>query len=174
MTRGVGSPIYMAPEMLRGDKKYTRAVDVYSFGIMCVELWNQRIPYSELQFDSSIAFAMAVSEGTRPEIDSDCPAGLLSMIHQCISSERQERPTFTDSMQTLEAVVKETSETMGGGEEHVKARHGNDVNQASAKTGKGSARTMKRTTTRTRTRESGANSLVFTQNDSIGLDDFAA
>ena len=52
MTVGVGTPYYMAPEMLRGDNKYTRAVDVYSFSIMCVELWNERLPYSEIEFET--------------------------------------------------------------------------------------------------------------------------
>ena len=52
MTVGVGTPYYMAPEMLRCENKYTRAVDVYSYAIMCVEIWNERLPFSETEFDS--------------------------------------------------------------------------------------------------------------------------
>lgn len=54
MTKGIGSPFYMSPEMLRNDKQYTRAIDVYSFAIMCVELWNLQLPFSEHDFESAV------------------------------------------------------------------------------------------------------------------------
>jgi len=41
-----GTPIYMAPELLNGDKP-TSAADVYSFGIMCWEVFNEQSPYSD-------------------------------------------------------------------------------------------------------------------------------
>jgi len=62
MTRGIGTPYYMAEEILRGDDKYTRAIDVYSFGIMCVELWNERLPYSETSFETQYVFMNYVME----------------------------------------------------------------------------------------------------------------
>ena len=54
MTKGIGSPFYMSPEMLRNDKQYTRAIDVYSFAIMCVELWNLQLPFAEHDFESAV------------------------------------------------------------------------------------------------------------------------
>ena len=38
MTSGVGTPFYMAPEIISNVKHYTGAVDVYSFGIMAAQV----------------------------------------------------------------------------------------------------------------------------------------
>jgi len=118
MTRGVGSPYYMAPEMLRGDKKYTRAVDVFSFSILCVEVWNEKLPYSEVQFQTPYTFIMAVSGGSRPEINEGCPKGLLKLISKCWAEDREERPSFTKIVVKLEHLVK----TVARDEEDVKPR----------------------------------------------------
>ena len=40
--------------MLRNEKQYTRAIDVYSFGIMLAEIWNQRVPFNDEDFDSVV------------------------------------------------------------------------------------------------------------------------
>ena len=45
MTCVVGTLPYMAPERLQGSKRYTGAVDVYSFGIMAAQVMTGRLVY---------------------------------------------------------------------------------------------------------------------------------
>jgi len=106
MTCGIGSPYYMAPEMLRGDKNYSRAVDVFSFSILCVELWNEDLPYSETHFDSHYAFVLTVLNGNRPKIKEGCPKRLTKLIAKCWTEERQERPPFDVIVDKLEHITE--------------------------------------------------------------------
>ena len=106
MTSGVGSPFYMAPEMLRGDQKYTRTVDVYSFSILCVELWNEKLPFSEVRFDTPFAFIQYVIRGHRPAIRDDCPRQLAKLLAHCWSEDRVNRPPFTDVVKDLTPIVE--------------------------------------------------------------------
>ena len=112
MTVGVGTPYYMAPEMLRGENKYTRTIDVYSFSIMCVELWNEELPYIEIEFESQYALAEYVLQGNRPRIDDDCPHSLAELISRCWSAEVHKRPSFTDIVNDLKPIVDEVKKTM--------------------------------------------------------------
>ena len=53
MTSGIGTPYYMAPEMLRSSKHYTAAVDTYSYGIMAAQVFAGKLEYdSGLEFDT--------------------------------------------------------------------------------------------------------------------------
>ena len=45
MTSGIGTPFYMAPEMVLSSKHYTAAVDVYSFAIMAAQVMVGRLKY---------------------------------------------------------------------------------------------------------------------------------
>ena len=47
MTRGVGTPLWMAPELFVGGTKYGPEVDVYSFGVIMWELATRKIPWEE-------------------------------------------------------------------------------------------------------------------------------
>lgn len=42
------TPLYMAPELLRGEDVYIPEVDVYSFSILAYEIITCQTPYSEL------------------------------------------------------------------------------------------------------------------------------
>ena len=94
MTKGQGTPLYMAPEMLSGQKRYDKSVDVYSYGILCVVVWNDgALPYTEYRFSNHLEMQNAIVDGIRPKFKGDdCP--LETMIRQCWSGDADERPTF--------------------------------------------------------------------------------
>ena len=95
MTKGQGTPLYMAPEIVSGQKRYTKAVDVYSYGVVCNVVWNDgRKPYIEYNFPNPLELQNAVLSGCRPQIDPDCP--LVELIKVCWSPRSNERPTFPD------------------------------------------------------------------------------
>ena len=50
MTSGVGSPFYVAPEIIMNEKHYTSAVDVFSFGIMAAQVMVGRLVYDAEEF----------------------------------------------------------------------------------------------------------------------------
>ena len=52
MTSGVGSPFYMAPELIMNAKQYTNTVDVYSFGIMAAQVIVGKLVYDADEFSS--------------------------------------------------------------------------------------------------------------------------
>ena len=97
MTAGVGSPLYMAPELAAGDPHYGKKADVYSFAISCVEIWNSARAFSEYNMTDPFAFMAAVAhQGIRPGIKSDCPVELCNLIQQCWATEASARPDFDD------------------------------------------------------------------------------
>ena len=44
----VGTPRWMAPEMMKGQVKFGPSADIYSFGVVMWEVWARRKPWSEL------------------------------------------------------------------------------------------------------------------------------
>ena len=62
MTSGVGTPFFMAPEMASGNKHYTGAVDVFSFGIMTAQVMVGRLVYdSSDAFETEFGFFFSIS-----------------------------------------------------------------------------------------------------------------
>ena len=55
-TKGVGTPTYMAPEVLNKEK-YKKAADVFSFGVMLFEcfLWGEAYPKAQFKFPWQIS-----------------------------------------------------------------------------------------------------------------------
>jgi serine/threonine protein kinase len=70
MTGQIGTPIYMAPEIIVGNRnRYGRGADVYSFGILMWSMWHRDIPYKQLILSEGLdAFQLAqrVTGGLRP------------------------------------------------------------------------------------------------------------
>ena len=113
MTSGVGTPFYLAPEMIKSSKHYTGAVDVYSFAIMAAQVIVGKLIYDAFDFDTqfclyllfseffvlflhacswaSTAFVSAVCKGLRPSLHG-CPEKMKTLIIQCWNSEASERP----------------------------------------------------------------------------------
>jgi len=94
MTAGIGTPYYMAPEMMSNTKHYSKSIDVFSFGIMAAHVLNGKLVYEgDPEFDSIYAFAMLVSQGLRPVI-GECSEDLKQLIKDCWDTDPSKRPSF--------------------------------------------------------------------------------
>jgi len=102
MTNLTVSPVYTAPEMMVEHGKYSMACDVFSFGVMLAEIWNEFPPYAERSFDSPFALSRYVLEGNRPGLRSDCPPAFMSIAQACWVTDPKARPTFEQLLNTLE------------------------------------------------------------------------
>jgi serine/threonine protein kinase len=72
LTKGVGTLLWTAPEVLSG-LPYGQSADVYSFAIVMWEISTRRLPYEQIK--NSWDVARFVTEGNRPPIDGMCPTG---------------------------------------------------------------------------------------------------
>src|SRR6266542_1041306 len=59
---------YMAPEVLCG-YQYTKAADIYSFGIIMNEFISEETPYNNIPHDH--ALTIKICKGIRPKISQD-------------------------------------------------------------------------------------------------------
>ncbi|POG70332.1 kinase-like domain-containing protein [Rhizophagus irregularis DAOM 181602=DAOM 197198] len=89
---------YMAPEVLRGHQ-YTKAADIYSFGIIMNEFLSEEIPYGDTSHDEFLA--VKICKGQRPKISEDVPKLLADLIVKCWDAGIENRPTAKELYQTL-------------------------------------------------------------------------
>ncbi|PKC55730.1 kinase-like protein [Rhizophagus irregularis] len=89
---------YMAPEVLRGHQ-YTKAADIYSFGIIMNELLSEEIPFNDISHNEFLA--IKICKGLRPTISKDVPMLLADLIIKCWDAEIENRPTTKELYQIL-------------------------------------------------------------------------
>lgn len=108
-TQYIGTPQYMAPEVIDGGK-YNGKADVYSFGILMYEVITQLAPFDDYVKGKITAFQLhkQVLEGLRPQFKVPIKESLQSLIEKCWSQEPRERPTFEEIFNRL-AFNKEDS-----------------------------------------------------------------
>ena len=97
MTSNIGTPLYMAPEILSGRGHYSMKTDVYSYGILMVSLWNQKPPYSEINITNPAELYHGITEeGLRPSIQSECPQSYFNLASACLVEDPHSRPSFDE------------------------------------------------------------------------------
>src|SRR5947209_1064866 len=81
---------YIAPELLSGGV-YSRASDVYAFGIIMWEINAQEKPFLEIVHDKQLA--LRIFHGLRPNITEDTPQCYRDLMQKCWHSDPTQRPT---------------------------------------------------------------------------------
>ena len=97
MTSNIGTPLYMAPEILSGVGHYSMKADVYSYGILMVSLWNQKPPYYEVVgVEPRDLLSDITTRGLRPRIQSECPQSYIQLYSACLVEDPHSRPSFDE------------------------------------------------------------------------------
>jgi guanylate cyclase len=89
-----GTPLWMAPELLRGEGN-TAMSDVYAFGIVIYEVYSRSYPYDS---EDTRTVLQQVADATlvppkRPTLPSSCPPRMAHMMQECWASSPAHRPT---------------------------------------------------------------------------------
>ena len=104
-TLGVGSPLWMAPEVMDGRygrARYNPAVDVYSFGIVMFEIASDELPFYDNDW-SAFEVQTEVKAGVRPALPPSAtpPDGFVALMEACWAGNPRERPDFGQILAAL-------------------------------------------------------------------------
>ncbi|RIA86277.1 kinase-like domain-containing protein [Glomus cerebriforme] len=80
---------YMAPEIFQ-KQKYTKASDIYSFGMIMWEFMTGRRPFWDEIHD--IELIIKICDGLRPPIVTNAPEGYIELMKDCWDSNPEKRP----------------------------------------------------------------------------------
>ncbi|RHZ84601.1 hypothetical protein Glove_79g30 [Diversispora epigaea] len=90
---------YIVPEVLSDDEEYTKAADVYSFGIIAYEIVTGFPPYPDIPHDKDLA--MKICNGLRLKIPFHILKLVARMIMRCWDARVAHRPTFKELFDEL-------------------------------------------------------------------------
>src|SRR5688572_8628186 len=80
----------MAPEILQR-KEYTKASDIYSFGMIMWELITGRMPFWDQNNDTRLI--IDIIKNFRPPTIKHTPKGYIELMQECWNSDPNKRPT---------------------------------------------------------------------------------
>ncbi len=109
----MGSPKYMAPEQIRGER-VSAATDIYALGVILYEMLSGKVPFDR---PNSVNVLMAHVSEPVPSMTSmnpaaQVPAVLEDIVYRCLAKHPEER--FA-SMDEFIAVLKHAGQTLGAG-----------------------------------------------------------
>ena len=100
LTTCIGSPMYMAPELLEG-KSYNSSVDVYAFSMLAYEIVSGKEPYFELGKLLPVQLALKVEKGYRPTLNVGMTRKMKNLLSRCWSPNEEELPSFDEICKLL-------------------------------------------------------------------------
>jgi serine/threonine-protein kinase len=107
----LGTPMYMAPELLRGARSASPKSDVYAFGLIAYQLLSREFPPREHGPNRSEALAPRPIGVLCPQI----PAELAGLLDRCLSPAFDERPTIATLVTALADAVGRASAARAAG-----------------------------------------------------------
>ncbi|GMF33922.1 unnamed protein product [Phytophthora fragariaefolia] len=111
MTNGVGTLLWTAPEILRGEA-YSEKADVYSYAIVLSELDTCLPPFalntevSEQHLTTMQLMHLATSGQVTPQLRDDCPTSLQQLMAACVSFAPCQRPNALEIVFTLRNIAR--------------------------------------------------------------------
>lgn len=91
-----GTPLWMAPELLRGESNNTAASDVYSLGIILYEVYSRRNPYEGEDLVKVLRDICDPLINKRPPFPKSMPPAIVSLMNDCLVVSPDERPQLEE------------------------------------------------------------------------------
>ncbi len=101
----LGTPYYMAPEQIRGER-ITPQVDVYAFGVVLFEMMTRVKPFRSTTLEETFQKILLEDVDFTPLVQAGIPHPLFELIVQCLAKNPEQRPPIK--------VVRERLERMRG------------------------------------------------------------
>lgn len=93
LTHAIGTPHWMAPEMLSGSE-YGPEVDVYSFAMILYELLTDEVPWKDVRPETMMKNVLV--DKIRPKLPRDCPDSMKDLIRMSWAQNPRNRPSFAE------------------------------------------------------------------------------
>lgn len=108
----VGTPPYMSPEQLRGERVDPRA-DLFALGCVLYEMLVGHPPYRQSGDEADVSLLARVEAGRYPRLRGKCrdaPRALVRLVRQCLAPRAPRRmPSATELRSRLEALLRRPS-----------------------------------------------------------------
>lgn len=94
----LGNIRWMAPELIKRTSNMTMQSDVWSFGMLCLEVLSGNQPYSHIQRDLSVLNEIENSRvPPRPEAEASrgITDGMWNLLTRCWGTDPKSRPSMT-------------------------------------------------------------------------------
>ena len=103
MSGAVGTPLYMAPELMDSDEShFTIGIDVYAFAMIMYEIVSGQEPF--IENGKQISFAKLqtkILSGERPKLVDGITKPMRNLLTRCWSKFVNERPSFDEIFKEL-------------------------------------------------------------------------
>ncbi|CAI2189411.1 716_t:CDS:2, partial [Funneliformis geosporum] len=107
-----GIILYVTPKVFQG-QNYTKASDVYGFGMIMWKFMTGRRPFWNRVHDVNLI--IDICDGLRPLIVKNAPEGYIELMQDCWHSNPKRKPTAADIQSIFQSIK---------GSEYTKANNG--------------------------------------------------
>ncbi|OQR94597.1 kinase [Thraustotheca clavata] len=112
MTKDIGTPYWMTPEVIGEDCNYDCRAVIYSFGVILTELDTLTTPYSDYR-NKGLSWVLLRDKFCRGELrlslSENCEPWLKALAYACLMFNPGHRPTAKSIIDTLQPLVHQES-----------------------------------------------------------------
>lgn len=118
----LGTPAYMAPEQVRGDRQVDHRADIYSVGALAYEMLSGEQVFPRKNAPDILAVHLREKPLAISEMRKDTPRAVAKLVMKCLEKEPDQRwPTARKLLKEIEASLVRASKAKPGRTKSIRA-----------------------------------------------------